>query len=715
MMFQFSEAYLWLIPIILIYLIIAWFIHLYLKDKDKRKLMFSISFLLASIDYILLFIDYPLRSNYFVYNIYQVVSIPLQISILIAVTEILYERKDFNKTFNLFIILTVVLLSPSPLPVPLYPLLVFIRRILAAITIILSVYSFIKTRKQSSIIFLLAMFSFSISGTALANNLIELSVFSHIMAYIFIVLIFASNLEYSGVESFFSLKSRLEATEEKLRRSERKYHTIVSSMSDTIFLIDREDRFIEIYCKPDAPLYRKPEEFIGKKYQDVMPEDISVKYIENAKKVRETGVSRQYEYILNINGENRWFEAILDLYGDGESILARVRDITDRKEMEEKLRESEERYRLTVENSSDAIMLTDSNGCISYLSPAGEKIFGYPIEDLIEKRISFIHSEDVDKLKKMYQLAVDGLKGSNYEYRVVTKNGDIKWVSHSWSPIYKNGKVNMTVSVIRDITEKKKMEEELKNKLDELEKARLSYLNILQDLKDTVDKLNAAREELTMLNKTLEDKVKERTKEVEKLLQQKDEFINQLSHDLKTPLTPLTTLLPIIQKQVDNPKTKELIDTVIQSTLYMKSLITKTLQLARLNSPNAEIYLEETNLLKEINNAIERNKTSLQEHNIYVESLVDGDILVNADKLHLGELLDNLISNAVKYTPDGGKITINVEYENDEVKVAIKDNGIGMTREQIEHIFDEFYKADESRHDLDSSGLGLAICKRIVE
>ncbi|RLF38921.1 MAG: hypothetical protein DRN12_07720, partial [Thermoplasmata archaeon] len=87
-MFQFSEAYLWLIPIILIYLIIAWFIHLYLKDKDKRKLMFSISFLLASIDYILLFIDYPLRSNYFVYNIYQVVSIPLQISILIAVTEI---------------------------------------------------------------------------------------------------------------------------------------------------------------------------------------------------------------------------------------------------------------------------------------------------------------------------------------------------------------------------------------------------------------------------------------------------------------------------------------------------------------------------------------------------------------------------------------------------------------------------------------------------
>ena len=218
-----------------------------------------------------------------------------------------------------------------------------------------------------------------------------------------------------------------------------------------------------------------------------------------------------------------------------------------------------------------------------------------------------------------------------------------------------------------------------------------------------------------MLNKTLEDKVRERTREVEKLLEQKDGFVHQLGHDLKTPLTPLTTLLPIIRKRVDDPKTQELLDTVIQSSLYMKNLVTKTLQLARLNSPTTQLHIEETNLLEEINKVIERNKTVFQEHNIEVENLISEDILVKADKLRLNELLDNLISNAVKYSPNGGKIKIKAEKENDEIKVAVEDEGMGMTKEQLEHIFDEFYKADPSRHDFESSGLGLPICKKIVE
>jgi len=88
---------------------------------------------------------------------------------------------------------------------------------------------------------------------------------------------------------------------------------------------------------------------------------------------------------------------------------------------------------------------------------------------------------------------------------------------------------------------------------------------------------------------------------------------------------------------------------------------------------------------------------------------------LQADKLRLEELFDNLIGNSIKYSPNGGNITIDAEDDGKFVVVFVKDEGTGMTSEQLEHVFEEFYKADESRHDFNSSGLGLSICKRIVE
>lgn len=95
---------------------------------------------------------------------------------------------------------------------------------------------------------------------------------------------------------------------------------------------------------------------------------------------------------------------------------------------------------------------------------------------------------------------------------------------------------------------------------------------------------------------------------------------------------------------------------------------------------------------------------------------IDASIIVEADKLRLVELFNNLITNAVKYTPKGnGTITIDAKQDSEFVTVSIRDAGIGMTVAQQGRIFDEFYKADTSRHEMDSSGLGLSICKRIVE
>jgi anti-sigma regulatory factor (Ser/Thr protein kinase) len=143
----------------------------------------------------------------------------------------------------------------------------------------------------------------------------------------------------------------------------------------------------------------------------------------------------------------------------------------------------------------------------------------------------------------------------------------------------------------------------------------------------------------------------------------------------------------------------------------MKNLVTKTIELARLNSPNSKFNYEDTNLLSEINKVIETNKILFEENDIQIINNVSDDIQVSADRLRLEELFNNLLNNSVKYTEGKGSITIDAKSDECFVTVSVSDTGIGMSGEELSHIFDEFYKADSSRHDFQSSGLGMSICQ----
>jgi PAS domain S-box-containing protein len=288
-----------------------------------------------------------------------------------------------------------------------------------------------------------------------------------------------------------------------------------------------------------------------------------------------------------------------------------------------------------------------------------------------------------------------------------------------------------------DISNLKQIEQHLHEKLDKLQKGELATLNIMEDLQNTIraltiaeaqirDKnqelqkinsdLTSAREELTFLNRNLEKKVKERTADVEKLLKQKDEFIGQLGHDLKTPLTPLNILLPIIKEREQDPQLKELLEVIFHNVQYMKNLVIKTLALAQLNSPNTQLLLQDIDLSLQIRDILDLQTTLSAGKNIFFENNIQKETIVQVDLLQIRELFDNLISNAVKYSrEDEVKITLDAKEIDDFIVVSVKDTGIGLEPDQIIHVFDEFYKADSSRHDLESTGLGLPICKRIVE
>jgi len=180
-------------------------------------------------------------------------------------------------------------------------------------------------------------------------------------------------------------------------------------------------------------------------------------------------------------------------------------------------------------------------------------------------------------------------------------------------------------------------------------------------------------------------------------------------------LTPLVTLLPILEETEKDPKSKELFEILHRNVDRMKNLVVKTLELAWLNAPSTVFDMKDLNLWEAAENSIKDQQLILDENDFSVENKIDENIFVIADKQQLYGVFVNLINNAIAYSPYGGTITVDAHDKGDLVTVSIKDSGAGMTAEQIDRIFDEFYKADESRHDFDSSGLGLSICKRIVE
>lgn len=238
---------------------------------------------------------------------------------------------------------------------------------------------------------------------------------------------------------------------------------------------------------------------------------------------------------------------------------------------------------------------------------------------------------------------------------------------------------------------------------------------VVLDKQKAWKELQKAHKEIHAMNLHLEKKVQKRTERIEQLLKQKDEFINQLGHDLKNPLGPLLNLIPIVEKHTTNQKDKEILHVIQRNVGYMKNLVQKTLELARLNSPNTTLSKSSFSLNYVINNLVSQNKYLFEKKQISVETNIPSQITVYADQLRIEELFNNLLNNAVKYSKELGRIIISARKTEQFITISIEDEGMGMTSDQMDHVFDEFYKADESRHDFESSGLGMAICKRIVE
>ena len=359
----------------------------------------------------------------------------------------------------------------------------------------------------------------------------------------------------------------------------------------------------------------------------------------------------------------------------------------------------EELYRTIIELSPDSILTMNLHGIITSCNPAAVALSGYSYDELVGNhfmKLGVFHKKDIQKYMNLFFSIISGKSVKPIEIEYFRKDGSAVWCETRVALLKDKKKKIGVIAITRDITERKKVEEQLRR---------------------THEELSVAHKQLKDLNQNLEAKIHERTLEVENLLHQKEEFINRLGHDLKTPLSILINIIPLIHEQLEDHEGKQDCNIAIRNISYMKRLITETLKMAELCVPANESYFTELNLSAFVNTIITDHQLAAHVKDIHIENMVDENVIVRVDELKIKEVFNNLINNAIKFTPEGGRITLNSEEskDGDDVTIGVGDTGIGMTEEQLLQVFDDFYKADASRHDLRSSGLGLSICKRIVE
>jgi PAS domain S-box-containing protein len=670
------------------------FFYRYKIDKDKRKLMFGLAFLIISYSHLyetfpFLFINSNL--SLILENIQYWAFFPLVISIGIATHQRFLKDVYFNQIFKAFLLLSLlsfIFIVFNPIPAREYAGLI---AIIFSIEIVL--VSFINAWKNEDtfdFLMLLANLCYIMGGASLLLNDYSNSIFAFLIGDILILFMFllSKNTQdsvRSNISNFFTIQKKLHETRTALQRTTEEYKRLTDTLPEGVLIINRFGKIT--YANPELErIFNIPfSQSKGTSFAKYMTRNSMLKSVKLLKKVRKGKTLEKVEleavhqdgYVFPVEV----WATPLEKEGSYDGLICVVRDITERKQAEENLRQSEFKYRTVFESTATAMGTFGEDGTITLVNNEFQKLTGFSKKE-VENNLHWYDFVTDEYKKKMFEYHKDrtenkGNSPSEYDCDIINKKGNVKTV-------------HVKISLFSGSS------------------TRIVSLVDISDLKKTQLKLQE-------LNNTLEKKVDERTKRIEQLLRQKDEFIHQLGHDLKNPLGPLINLLPIIDKHTTNEKDKEILKVIQRNVEYMKNLVKKTLELARLNSPNTVLNFQQINLKDCIDEIIQQNKYLIEEKKITVTSNLPSDFIVYADVLLLEELINNLLTNAVKYSGEYGSIIIDGFMKETSVTISMNDDGQGLTSDQINHIFDEFYKADESRHNIESSGLGMPICKRIVE
>jgi PAS domain S-box-containing protein len=400
------------------------------------------------------------------------------------------------------------------------------------------------------------------------------------------------------------------------------------------------------------------------------------------------------------DGASFWANTIITALRDDKGTLygfAKVtRDLTLRREAEERLRESEEIFRLLVSSVQEyAIFLLDPEGRISTWNAGAERIKGYSAQEIIGKHFSvFYADEDIRNRKPERELEVARRDGSvEDEGWRLRKDGTRFWANVVITAVFDREKrLRGFAKVTRDMTERRRTED-IQQALFEQREARL----IAEEERRRAEASSRAAQEANRA---------------------KDQFLMTLSHELRTPMTSIlgwSRLLAAMSPH--DPAFRDAITAIGRSAELQARLIDDVLDVSRIVSGKLQLNVVDVDLQQLIATSLETVRLSAEAKLISLESSVAPDLgTIAGDETRLQQIIWNLLTNAVKFTPRGGVVRLRGERTPSNVVIAVEDTGEGISPAFLPHIFEPFRQAENASTRVHGGlGLGLSIVRYLVE
>lgn len=481
--------------------------------------------------------------------------------------------------------------------------------------------------------------------------------------------------------------------DEQLRQSQRLIQQIADTNPDLLYLYDLKEQRNVYVNRQSAEVLGYTQEAIESMKISVLqnlihPDDLArlPAYLERLT-ASEDGEAIEFEYRLRqANGEWRWLRSrdtifTRDANGLPLQILGTTRNITKHKKSEAALRESEERLRLAVEGAALGTWHYDIPSGRILCSERCKAIFGL-VADKSDLNYNFfkncLHPEDRQRVNQTFSQAIETREDYDVECRVVWPDGSARWIAAK-GRVFDNesGQPTRMVGIVQDISDRKQMEEERQQLL--------------------------AREQAARATAEAADRAK-------------DEFLAMVSHELRTPLTAILGYTQLLQTgMVSDDTSTHALETIEDNAKLQAQLVDDLLDISRIISGKFSLNADLVDLAFVIDAAIDTVYLAAQDKDIQIKPIIDptaGCVLGDANRLQ--QIIWNLLSNSIKFTPKGGLIQIQLERIDDRVCITVNDTGAGISAEFLPYVFNRFYQAQSNdRHG--GLGLGLAIVHHLVE
>ena len=389
----------------------------------------------------------------------------------------------------------------------------------------------------------------------------------------------------------------------------------------------------------------------------------------------------------------QWYNSVLQSPdGKAETVLSLIQDVTESKEAEDKLINSEQLFKRLSSHAPVAIYQSDKDGVCNYVNEEWLKYSGQTFEESLGFGWSkAIHPKDRDRVLAEWKHAV--LTGSdlNSDFKLLNKKGQILWLSANTTSLYDlNNKLYGYIGTLVDISERKKSELELekyRNNLEQLVESRTSELE--------------------------KEKVKAQSADL-----MKSAFLATMSHELRTPMNSIIGFTGLLLKETSGPlnnEQKKQIKMVKNSGEHLLSLINDILDISKIEAGKLKVSFSPFYYLVSLEKTIAFLNPQISSKGLSISTEIsEMDITLVSDEGRVEQILLNLISNAIKFS-NKGTITVKVEVKGKQLVTQIIDQGIGINKKDIAKLFKPFVQinGDKNRPN-EGTGLGLSICKSLI-